>query len=153
MRLPNLGQLAPPLLALVALGALGMGWMVQPTEWGRRLRRARDGYAGVPTPVTLHGAGLGYAGILLRQDLVQDPLEVITLRERIELPLGAGEPRLMARRLPPYLYAPRAFTAPFGNSSAARLQALAAMAPVRYPPAAAGVAITAAEALAATGGG
>lgn len=147
MRLPTLGQVGPGLVAAMALGALGFGWLLSPSELGARLRRARDMRAGVPATPTQFGHGLGYAGILREYDQVSDPLEVITLRARVSLPAGVGEPRLMARRLPPYLYAPREFTAALDNRSVAQLRALAVMAPVRRPPPHAGVSITAAQAL------
>jgi len=148
MRIPaSLGRLAPGLAVGMALGAVGLGWLLSPTELGARLRRAHGERAGTAATLTHFGHGMGYAGTLREFGRAQDPLGVLTQRARVSLPPGVGEPALMARRLPPYLYAPREYTAALGDDAAARIRALAVTAPVRRPPAAAGVDITAAQAL------
>lgn len=133
------GRLDPWMLAVIAAGLAGAGWILSPASAAERIKGRLYGVARPPNEV---GRALGYAAGY-RTNPTIDPLGVLTAREQLRFGNG-DQPELRHKRPKGYLHAPAEFTAPIRTQD---FRAIAAAAPYRQPGAKPGVAITAADVL------
>lgn len=135
------GRPDPWLTVAIVAGIAGAAWLLSPAEVAQRAYRASRDRTHAPA-VTRTGRILGYEGALPPPGRVVDPVDVLTRRASL---VSHTQPSYMARRVPPYLYAPGRNTLPL---RAQDFRGLGAQAALRPGPPKAGVAITAADVLA-----